>query len=94
MQYLYDVYDTRDEKYVIERKTAQEVEAELGVERRRIANYVEKGLRFRRRYIIEIVEIASDNTIETMRWKRNFTREWDKTRYEVRRKLRDAVRDE
>ncbi len=94
MQYLYDVYDTRDEKYVIERKTAQEVEAELGVERRRIANYVEKGLRFRRRYIIESVEIASDNTIETMRWKRNFTREWDKTRYEVRRKLRDAVRDE
>ena len=90
MQYLYDVYDTRDEKYVIERKTAQEVEAELGVERRRIA----KGLRFRRRYIIESVEIASDNTIETMRWKRNFTREWDKTRYEVRRKLRDAVRDE
>ena len=94
MQYLYDVYDTRDEKYVIERKTSQEVEAELGVERRRIANYVEKGLRFRRRYIIESVEIASDNTIETMRWKRNFTREWDKTRYEVRRKLRDAVRDE
>lgn len=94
MQYLYDVYDTRDEKYVIERKTAQEVEAELGVERRRIANYVEKRLRFRRRYIIESVEIASDNTIETMRWKRNFTREWDKTRYEVRRKLRDAVRDE
>lgn len=94
MQYLYDVYDTRDEKYAIERKTAQEVEAELGVERRRIANYVEKGLRFRRRYIIESVEIASDNTIETMRWKRNFTREWDKTRYEVRRKLRDAVRDE
>lgn len=93
MQYLYDVYDTHDEKYVIERKTAQEVEASLGVERHRIANYVEKGLRFRRRYIIESVEIASDNTIETLRWKRNFTREWDKTRYEVRRKLRDAVRD-
>ena len=91
--YLYDVYDTEDEAYVLLRVPLNEVISHLNISKTRIINAVLYGQRLRKRYVISRTYLdGSRNPIDAepkIMFPEDLKKRWDQARLAAKRALRD-----
>lgn len=91
--YLYDVYDTEEEAYVLEQAPLNEVIAYLNIRKARIINAAVYGQRLRKRYVISRSYLDGSTNPADAEPKivvpEEFKRRWDEARFAAKRALKD-----
>jgi hypothetical protein len=91
--YVYDVFDTEDECYVLENEPLGKVTERLKTEKTRVINAVTYGQKLDKRYIISRTYLDGtknpNDAEEKVIVPENLRRRWDEARFAAKRALRN-----